>query len=195
MEELGLPYELKSYPRDPQTRRAHPAFAELNPVGQAPVIQDGEITMAESGAILTYILETYGGDRLRIAPGSPGYADYVYWFHYANGSFAPLAIQNLAMAHLGPVDDRRAAMMRERFNQHLAWFNRRLAANAYLAGADFTAADIMPHFWFGTASAFAKIDLDDYPNIRSWLSRISARPAYQRAMKRAGHDTDPARHG
>ena len=127
MEELGLPYELKSYARDPQTMRAHPIFAELNPVGQAPVIQDGGVTMAESGAILTYILEKYGDGKLRIAPGAPGYADYVYWFHYANGSFAPLALQNIAANRMPDSDPQRTAMTRARFEPHLAFIDRRLA--------------------------------------------------------------------
>jgi glutathione S-transferase len=195
MEELGLPYELKSYPRDPQTMRAHPVFAELNPVGQAPVIQDGDVTMAESGAILTYILEKYGDGKLRIAPGAPNYADYVYWFHYANGSFAPLAIQNLASIRMPDGDAQRAAMTRAYFGRHLAFIDRRLADNDYLAGPAFTAADIMPHFWFGAASRFAQIDLNAYPNIRRWLARIIERPAYRRAMKQAGHDKDPALQG
>ena len=95
LEELGLPYELKSYPRDPQTRLANPVFAELNPVGQAPVIQDGPLTMAEFGAIMTYIMETYGRGNMGIAAGAPNYADYVYWFHYGPGSFSPAAVQNL----------------------------------------------------------------------------------------------------
>ncbi len=193
MEELGLEYELKSYPRNPQTSLADPIFLQLHPLGAAPVIQDGEVTMAESSAIFTYILELYGNGQLRIAPGQPGYADFVYWFQYANGGLMPQTMQNMMLARLladkGPEG---SAWMQERYGRHLGMINNRLANNAYIAGENFTAADILLHFPFGTMSAFMPTDISAYPNIRAWLDRISARPAYQKAMKLAGHDHDPA---
>jgi glutathione S-transferase len=88
MEKLGLPYELKSYPRQPNYMAA-PAFLALHPVGHAPVIEDGDVQLAESLAIVTYILELYGKDALRVAPGETGYADYVYWMAYSIGGPAP----------------------------------------------------------------------------------------------------------
>ena len=193
MEELGLPYELKSYPRDKETRLAPPVFRELHPIGSAPVIQDGAVTMAESSAIFTYILDLYGKGQLRIAPGQPHYADFVYWFQYANAGLMPQVMQRLMAARAGvPDSNPRAVFIRERFARHLDMINDRFAANPYLAGEKFTAADILLHFPFGTMSAFLPLDISAYPHIGAWVERMSARPAYQRAMKRAGHESDPA---
>lgn len=192
MEELGLPYELKSYPREP-TMMAPPVFRELHPVGQAPVIQDGDITLAESLAIMTYILETYGEGRLRVRAGEPGFADYLYWFHYSVGGLMPRAMQHMASARAPSAEeDPRAAAFRQRFAWHLRMIDDRLADQPWLAGESFTAADIACHFPFGTMSYFAPVDLGDYPAIRGWLRRVSDRPAYQRAMLAAGHERDPA---
>lgn len=192
MEELGLPYELKSYPREP-TMMAPAIFRQLHPVGQAPVIQDGAVVMAESLAIMTYILELYGDGRLRIKADEPGYSDYLYWFHYSVGGLMPRAMQHMAAARTADgAEDLRAAAFRERFAWHLAMVDARVAANEWLAGDFFTAADIACHFPFGTMSQFAAIDLADYPGIRGWLARVSARPAYQFAMRAAGHKNDPA---
>ena len=193
MEELGQPYELKSYPREP-TGLAPPIFRQLHPLGSAPVIQDGEVTLAESLAIFTYILDLYGQGKLRIAPHQPAYADFVYWFHYANAGFMPQVMQQFFLARAGDQDSNPyAPMMRERFARHLTMINDRLSKNLHLAGETFTAADILLHFPFGTMSAFVTVDIKPYPHIRTWLDRLSARPAYQRAMKRAGHDSDPAK--
>ena len=193
MEELGLEYELKSYPRNPQTRLADPVFLKLHPLGAAPVIQDGDVTMAESSAIFTYILDLYGNGKLRIAPGQPGYADFVYWFQYANAGLMPQAMQNMMVTRLlGDKGLAATSMLQERYGRHLGMINNRLANNAYIAGENFTAADILLQFPFGTMSAFMPTDISAYPNIRSWLDRISARPAYQKAMKLAGHERDPA---
>lgn len=183
MEELGLPYELKIYPRDPVTRMAHPAFVELHPVGQAPVIQDGDIVLAESLAITTYILELYGDGRLRIKPGEPGYADYLYWTNYAIGGLMPQAMQYMASTLIGSDTGPYAEMMRVRRRRHLGMIDARLAANEWLAGDTFTAADIMCHFPFGTMANFAALDISDYPAIGLWLERIAQRPAYQRMVQ------------
>ncbi len=192
MEELGLPYELKSYPRDPQTRLAHPVFRELHPIGAAPVIQDGAVTMAESLAIFSYILDLHGEGKLRVAPGAPGYADYVYWFHYANAGLMPQMMMQMALQRMAGPAGPASAMMQERFERHLKMIEARLAAAPWLAGETFTAADILLHFPFGTMRSFAPLDISAYPATRAWLARISARPAYRKAMKLAGHTHDPA---
>jgi len=195
MEELGLPYALKSYPRDKVTRLAPPEFLKLHPLGSAPVIEDGDVTMAESLAISTYILDLYGNGHLRIAPNEPGYADFIYWFHYSNAGLMPQAMNRIVAAMAGEDHSPRGAIMRERFARHLGMINDRLADNDWLAGDQFTAADILCHFPFGTMSAFAPIDISAYPNIRRWLDRISGRPVYRKAMKAAGHEKDPAQPG
>lgn len=191
LEELGLSYELKSYPRDP-VGLADPIFLKLHPIGSAPVIQDGDITMAESSAIVSYILDVYGNGKFRIPVGQPGHADFVYWFNYPNAGFMPQAMQQLFDTLMGDTESMRSMMMRERFARHLGMVNDRLAKVPYLAGNDFTAADLMLQFPFGTMSAFSSIDISIYPHIRTWLDRISARPAYQKAMRLAGHEKDPA---
>ena len=91
-EELGIPYELKLYERDPVTRLAPPSYKAVSPFGTAPVITDGETVLGESAAILEYLIETHGGGRLALHPGDKGYADYLFWFHFANGSFMPAAL-------------------------------------------------------------------------------------------------------
>lgn len=192
LEELGLPYELKSFPRNPQTGLADPVFLQLHPLGNAPVIQDGDVTMAESSAIFTYILDMYADGKLRIAPGQPDYADFVYWFHYANAGLMPQAMHHLFDTMAGDSTSMRATLMRDRLTRHLGMLDDRLAKVAYLAGDKLTAADILLHFPFGTMSSFAPLDISAYPHIKAWLERISARPAYQKAMKLAGHITDPA---
>jgi glutathione S-transferase len=193
LEELDLPYALKSYPRD-ANGLADPAFLALNPLGQAPVLQDGDVTMGECLAIATYIFDLYGDGGLRIAPGQAGYADYVYWFHYANAGLQPQAVLNL-LAHRfggGAGANPGLAMLGQRMSRHLGMIEARLAAHDWLAGERFTAADLMCQFPFGTMAAFAPLDLGGHPAIRAWLGRISARPAYQRAMRKAGHEHDPA---
>lgn len=192
MEELGLQYELKSYPRDPNTMLAHPIFAQLHPIGQAPVIQDGDVTMAESLAIFTYILDLYGEGKLRIAPGQPGYADFVYWYHYSNGGLMPAAMAPMMMMFTGVTEGPGLDGMKARFARHLGMVNDRLGNNEWLAGSQFTAADILCHFPFGTMSSFMQVDYSAYPNIRKWLDRLGARPGYQKAMKLAGHTNDPS---
>jgi glutathione S-transferase len=194
MEELGLPYDLRSYPREP-TMAAPPIFRALHPLGQAPVIEDGDVVLAETLAIMTYILELYGHGRLRVVAGASGFADYVYWFHYSIGGLMPRAMQHMGAARTQAADeDPRAAAQRERFRWHLAMIDARVARHEWLAGDVFTAADIACHFPFGTMSQFATLDLSDYPGIRGWLGRIGARPAFQRAMRAAGHARDPAAH-
>jgi glutathione S-transferase len=186
MEELGLPYELKSYPRQPNYMAA-PEFLALHPIGQAPVIEDGDVVLAESLAITIYILELYGKGALRIVPGEPGYADYIYWLTYSVGGLMPQAMQYMAALRTGTEDGPYGDMMRERRHRHLNMINQRLAVNDWLAGEKFTAAEIMCQFPFGTMAKFGAMDISAYPNIGRWLERISARPAFQRAMIAAGN--------
>jgi glutathione S-transferase len=194
LEELGTPYELKSYPRA-ATGMADPIFQQLHPTGNAPVIQDGAVTLAESLAIFTYILDLYGEGKLRIAPGAPHYADFVYWFNYSNAGLMPLMMHHLFDTMTGDDSSMRAQVMQDRLGRNLRMIDDRLAAFPYIAGPDFTAADILMHFPFGTMATFAPVDIAAYPHIRPWLDRLSARPAYKKAMRLAGHETDPAQPG
>lgn len=194
LEELELPYELRVYQRDPATQLAPTALRSIHPIGSAPVLCDGEIVMAESGAIIEYILARYGNGRLAPAVTSPQYPDYLYWLHYANGSLMmQMGVNWIAgMAAAPESNSPLLSTLRERLDRHLQWVEDHLGQATYFAGSEFTAADIMMHFPFGTMKAFYNVGLDSRPNIKAWLARISDRPGYQRAMKAAGHEQDPA---
>jgi glutathione S-transferase len=185
-EELGLDYELKRYERDPVTRLAPPEYKALHPIGTAPVITDGDAVIGESGAIIEYILGKHGSGRLARHPGHAEYVSYLYWFHYANGSFQPLLHRTLVARRLEPTPDHRVLKdLQGRLDRTLEFLNQRLGEAHYLAGNDLTAADIMIVFSFTTMRSFAPYDIKPYPNILAYLRRIGAREAYQRAMRKA----------
>lgn len=194
LEELELPYNLREYQRDPVTQFAPVELRSIHPVGSAPVLYDDKIVLAESGAIAQYILARYGKGQLAVETTSSQYPDYLYWFHYANASLMPQLSMNWIAAMAAGPDNSSSLLssLRERLERHLQMVEDRLSQATYFAGDEFTAADIMMHFPFGTMKAFYNIGQSDRPNIKAWLTRISDRPGYQRAMKAAGHEQDPA---
>jgi len=194
LEELELPYQLRLYQRDQTTQFAPAELRSIHPLGSAPVVEDGDVVMAESGAIVEYVLARYGNGRLTVPVASSQYPDYLYWFHYANASLMnQIAITWIAtMAAGASSNSGLLSVLQERLERHLQMVENRLLSVTYFAGSEFTAADIMMHFPFGTMKAFYNVGLDNRPNIRKWLANLSNRPAYQRAMKAAGHDRDPA---
>jgi glutathione S-transferase len=185
-EELGIPYELKRYDRNPQTRLAPDEYRALTPFGTAPVITDGDMVLGESAAIVEYMAEKYGNGRFLVRYNEPNYTDFLYWFHFANGSFMPAAmiasIANYMESEVGLLS---AFMARE--NRAYAMLEDRLGRVEYLAGDSFTAADIMTLFPLTTMRALSRSprNLSSYPYIRTYLQRIAARPAFQRAMQKA----------
>ena len=182
-EELGIPYSLKRYQRDPVTILAPPEFKALHPGGTAPVITDGDLVLAESGAVVEYIIARHGGGRLAPGPSHPDFADYLYWFHFANGTLQSAMVRNMTLSRLNlPKDDPVLLAMRGRLDRALGLVEARLGKARYLAGEEFTAADIMTVFSLTTMRLFMPVDLAPYPNIRAYLQRIGARPAYQAAM-------------
>ena len=184
-EELGLPYELKVYDRDAVTRLAPPEYKALHPLGAAPVIEDGDVLLAESGAIVEYIVARYGNGRLVLAPDHPGFAPFLYWFHFANGTLQPATGRNMILGRLGlPADNPLIKAMKARLELALGLVEARLGTAVYLAGDEFTTADIMAVFSLTTMRNFLPFDLAPYPAIRAYLQRIAARPAYQRAMQK-----------
>lgn len=191
LEELGEQYEISSYDRMPGTLEAPPELRELHPMGKAPIIEDGDLVLAESGAIVEYILATRGGKRLERKAGDADFAAYVHWFHHANASFFLEVMLSLIIETATEKDHPRRAFRRMRLERNLDYIEDRLKEAPYFAGADFTAADIMMHFPFGTMRRFLEISLDGRSNIKRWLAAISARPSYQVAMKKAGHESDP----
>lgn len=184
-EELELPYELKIYPRDPDTNVAPADYRALHPFGTAPVITDGDLVLAESGAIIEYLCAKAGG-RLAVGPGAPNYPDYLFWLHFANGSLMPALMVDVLASMLGAeAEGGMAAMLRERTERAYAMLEDRLGKAPYLAGEEFTAADIITLFPLTTMRQFMQRDLAPYPNIRAYLHRIGERPAYRRAMEKA----------
>ncbi|MDZ4868967.1 MAG: glutathione S-transferase family protein [Alphaproteobacteria bacterium] len=180
-EELGIPYELKRYDRDAVTRLAPAAYKALHPMGTAPVITDGRVVLSESGAIMEYIIGKYGQGRLAVGPDRANFADYLFWFHFANGSMMPSQMGGLG-ARPGAEESLLARLMRERADRAWAMVDERLGQVPYLAGDEFTAADIITLFPLTTMRAFVPRDISGYPNILAYLKRIGERPAYRRAM-------------
>jgi len=182
-EELDLPYELKIYDRDAVTRLAPPDYKALHPLGAAPVIQDGDILLAESGAIVEYIVAKYGNGRLVRAPDHPDFAAFLYWFHFANGTLQPATGRNMILGRLDlAADNPLIKAMKARLDLALGLVEARLEKVEYLAGDELTAADIMAVFSLTTMRYFLPYDLSPYPAIRAYLQRVAARPAYRRAM-------------
>ena len=183
-EELGLDYDLKHYVRDAQTMLSPPELKALHPIGSAPVITaEGGLLMAESAAIMEYILARHG--RGRLAPGlqDPGFADYLYWFHFTNGTLQPSMGRMMILGRLNLASDNPVRQaMQGRLDRALGLVEARLAAVPWLAGPEFSAADIMMGFTLTTMRYFQPVDYAPYPAIRAWIQRIAAREAYQRAM-------------
>ena len=191
-EELGLPYELKIYDRDKVTRLAPPDYKALHPLGAAPVVDDGDVRLAESGAIVEYIAAKYGEGRLVLAPDHPGFAEFLYWFHFANGTLQPATGRNMILGRLKLADDNAILRaMKGRLDLALGLVETRLSKAAYLAGNELTTADIMTVFTLTTMRLFLPFDLSPYPAILAYLQRIGRRDAYQRAMRKGDPDMAP----
>ena len=199
LEELAIPYEIKHYARDSKTMLAPPELRAIHPLGKAPVITDGSLVLAESGAILEYLVDTYGGGRLKPAPGTPERVQYLYWMHYAEGSvMTPLlfklvfdVIETAQMPFfVRPVAKGIASRTKSTFIQpqielHLDFVEGELAKNEWFAGAEFTAADVAMSFPLEVAAGRAGLDRSR-PKAMAFLDRIHARPAYRAALEKGG---------
>ena len=186
-EELEIPYELKRYTRDAVTMLAPPEYKALHPIGSAPVIIDGDLVLAESGAIVDYIVHRYAQGRLALKPDDPAYARYLYWLHFAEGSLMSLMLIELVLSRVpeaaaSPVTGR----VRDRMKQMLSYVDAEIADGPWFAGAEFTAADVMMTFPFTTMRLFLDYELAPYANIAAYVKRVEARPTYRRAMSLAG---------
>lgn len=193
LEELGLPYELKLYKRSPLL--SPPELKAVYPIGASPVLEDltdpsHPIKIAESGAIVEYIVHKYGSGALSLSPKDPNYADYLYWFHFANGTLqSGLFRRGLVRGMVGE-DDARYKGNDARVRVALKHVDERLRRNAWLAGETFTAADVMNGWCFTTMRKFEPVDLKEYEGIQAWLKRIGGREAYRRAMAKADPELD-----
>lgn len=191
-EELGLPFTLQHYTRDAVTMLSPPALKALHPLGAAPVIVDGDLVLAESGAIVDYILAKYGDGRLVLGPDHPDFAQYLYWLHFANGNLQPTLGRNMVLRRLNLAADNPTLLAtRGRLDLVLNLVEARLGQADYLAGPVFTAADIMTVFSLTTMRIFFPFDLAPYPHVRAYLRRIGDRAAYRSAMHKGDPGMEP----
>jgi len=184
-EELGIPYELKCYTRDSVTMLAPPDYKALHPIGSAPVITDGDLVLAESGAVVEYIIAKYGNGRLVLRADDPDFSQFLYWFHFANGTLQAGMGRLMLLNRLKLTDDNpMLAATKARVDRAFDLVDARVREAEYLAGPSFTTADIMIGFSLTTMRYFQPYDLTRYPNVVRYLGRIGARPAYRRAMEK-----------
>jgi glutathione S-transferase len=183
-EELGLDYELKLYQRRADNRLAPDDYKALHPMGIAPVITDGDLVLGESGAICDYICARYSDGRLTPGPSDPDFADHLFWFHWSNGTFMTTLMMQLVLAGGGP-ENPAAVFVDDRSRRGWAMVEKRLGEAPFFGGANLTTADIMMVYCLTTSRAFRGTPLEGFPNLKAYLARIGARPAYQRAMAKA----------
>ena len=188
-EELAVPYQLVVYERDKVTRLAPPEYKALHPFGTAPVIVDGSVVLAESAAIIEYIIARHGKGRLAVKPDAPNYPDYLFWFHFANASTMP--VQFAGAIAPTPDESPRTRISRDRCERSWQMVESRLGAVPYFAGQEFTAADINMLFLLTTMRVFVPRDISGCPNVLAYLQRIGARPAYKRAMQKGDPQLTP----
>jgi glutathione S-transferase len=197
LEELDVPYEIVRYQRLPDMR-APPELREIHPLGKSPIVIDNGNTIAESGAIVEYLIETYGQGRLIPQPNTPARMRYSYWLHYAEGSAMPPLLLKLlftvmpkrAPALLRPIVRKVStqvltALVNPQLKQHMAFWEAELSKSPWFAGDEFTAADIQMSFPLEAAAARAGLE-QGHPKAMAFLDRIHARPAYQRALEKGG---------
>jgi glutathione S-transferase len=180
LEELGLPHELRRVAFVPPSGRF---FSQTTPLGKLPAIEDGEVTIGESGAILEYVIERYGGGRLAPPVGSPARGRYLHWLHFAEGTLSvPISTILWHVVYKGDAEQLPSVMADaiERAHTTLAIVEQALEGRDYLADPGFTAADIMMAFTLSAARLFGVLDAR-YPNLNAYLARLEARPAFQRA--------------
>lgn len=198
LEELGVPYEIKRYERDKTTNLAPPELKKIHPLGKSPVIEDNGKVLAETGAMIEYILDAYGQGKLRPEAGTPAFDQYRYWLHAAEGSYMPSLVMTLFLNRMEtapmpffarPIAKKLVAAVREGYLNHTMkaqydFLESALASSPWLAGDDITGADI--NMSFPVEAFSARGNADAYSNIAAYLMRFQARPAYRRALERGG---------
>src|SRR5476649_2155503 len=198
LEELGVAYEVQRYERDAKTMLAPPALLAVHPLGKSPVIVVGTVTVAESGAIIDYLIDHYGGGRLIPPAGTPERLRYTYWLHYAEGSAMPPLLLKLlftlmpkrAPALLRPLvrkvsNQALTTLVNPQLKQHMAYWEGELGKSEWFAGSEFSGADIQMSFPLEAAAARGGLE-QGHPKAMAFLERIHARPAYKRALEKGG---------
>ena len=201
LEELGLSYEIRRYERDAKTMLAPPELLAVHPLGKSPVITDGALTIAESGAIVDYLVETYGANAgLRPAAGTPERLRYTYWLHFAEGSAMPPLVMKLVLQRVKtapmpffakPIARKIADQVLTLFvdpnlRRQVAFMEGELSKGPWFAGDRFSAADVQMSFPVEAAGQRAGVSAATTPRLADWLRRIHARPAYAAALERGG---------
>ena len=203
LEELGVPYEIKHHQRT-KTFQAPPELKAIHPLGKSPIVEDQGRVLAETGAIVEYLLDAHGEGRLRPPPGTDERIRFTYWLHYAEGSAMPPLLMQLLFqlmprrspALLRPLvrriaDRAQAGYVRPQLKLHMNFWESELQRSTWFVGEEFTAADIMMSFPVEAAAARAQA-LEGRPKLAAFRECIQARPAYQRAAERGGA-SDPVR--
>ena len=183
-EELGLDYELIAYQRDAHTGLAPPELKSIHPLGKAPVLEDQGRVIAESGAIIDYVVRRHGKGRLAPPPDSVEFDAYVEWLHYAEGSAMLPFMLGLYLGRLGDAAAPLLPRLSTEVHNHLGYISGSLGEHEYLVGDTFTAADIQVSFVLEAAQL--NNALVRYPNLGTYLQRMRTRPAHQRALVRGG---------
>jgi glutathione S-transferase len=202
LEELGLEYKIKRYQRDPQTMLAPASLRAVHPLGKSPVITDDTLTLAESGAIIEYLIDRYGEGRLSPPTGTPEHLRYIYWLHYAEGSLMPPLLLNLTFSELvkrspflvRPIVRAISQSIKDSYitpqiTLHLNYLESELANRDWFVDSNFSAADIQMSFPLETAAERASLDAN-HPKLMDFLQRIHDHPAYQRALQRGSSGID-----
>ena len=182
LEELGLDYEVRHYSRDSKTMLAPPELKRVHPLGKSPVVEDQGRAIAETGAIVEYLVEKADG-RLGPPANRDAVLRYRHFLHYAEGSLMPPLFTKLVLGRVPLFGKAAQKKFQPMIDVHLDYVECELASRPWFAGEDFTAADIMMVFPFTTLQLFKKIDLSPYPNLTAYLARIGERPAYKKAMQ------------
>ena len=184
LEELGLPYEIRFYERDAQTRLAPPALLAVHPLGKSPVLTDGAATIIESGAITDYVIRRHGGGRLAPDPASADYDAYQQWLHYAEGSAMLPLMLRLYVGRLGAAGAPLHPRIESEIANHLSYVEGALKDRSFFVGDSLTGADIQMSFVAEVAKAHGK--LPEYPHLEAWIERLHARPAWKAALEKSG---------
>jgi glutathione S-transferase len=198
LEELGVPYRVLHYQRDKQTLLAPPELLKVHPLGKSPVITDGEHTVAESGAILEYLVDTYGNGRFRPAAGTPELLRYRYWLHFAEGSAMPPLLMKLVFDTVerrapllvrpiaaGIAQQVKGRLVQPNIDRQLAFMEAELGKSAWFAGEQITAADVQMSFPVLAAQARGGLD-GRHPRLQAYLQRFQDRPAWRKALEQGG---------
>ena len=184
LEELGTPYEIVPYKRDAMTRLAPPELKKVHPLGKSPVIIDGDVRIAESGAIVDYIIRRYGKGAMMPAPGSVEYETYNEWLHYSEGSAMLPLMLNLYVSRLKEAGAPLHPRIESEIENHLGYIEGELGSRSFFVGSSLSGADIQMSFVAEVARSFGK--LAAYPNFAAWLTRMHERPAFKRSVEKGG---------